>query len=736
MKKIIEIFGNLNRKQRIIVSITGIFLVLLILVGLTYAYFLTQITGNTNNKSISLSTANLSIKYNDNSSELITSTDPIIPGQFKSSKTFTVENDGNGTVDSYGVTIEDLKISYTSDMGENIKAGDATNLAYPEDFVLTLTCNTYKTSDYVSNGTNATLLRACNGISEGGVNDYLPTTDEIIVTNSINKDEIQVYVLTIEYVDSGTDQSADMNKTIEGKIDIVDTRNTVDIAATLANATEGYSLEVHSDPKVSYVDRTGKAKVVGVLPGEHTIYIKDANGVTKSTKSISIVKGLTEGINGNTITIADNTRKINLSVNSSYEISIGTLEASKQLLKDAIINNALLAKEESSKERTIYSPTPLTTPAVEVPSPNIRKYEKLDTSKILAYAGTYHADWYNSTTYTYDDPINYNSSISCEAIKGKYVAYGSSYDNMEVMQVGECVDGVPVRIIETNTPERVLTQTEDNYGTSYYYRGKVKDNYVEFNNMCWRIVRIEGDSSIKIILAAQKKCNVITESDTESAIIGRGHYGYSFDYVGHSGNYIDYVNSLDKTENSMKYKLEEWLVNSEIETSKLKKDKWCLGNTAIAYDKTTGALLEDSIEKLKINDNLFVYDAYRRLKGIGITSYATLRCDGENDKTHESYIGALTADEAAFTGSIISIFSEPNTYLKENVSISWWTLSPSSFEGTPFLDERIFCVSGDGNLSSGDVDNDSNSLRPAITLASGTVINGGDGTIDNPYIVG
>ena len=40
----------MNRKQRIIVSVTGIFLVLLILVGLTYAYFLTKIKGNDNER--------------------------------------------------------------------------------------------------------------------------------------------------------------------------------------------------------------------------------------------------------------------------------------------------------------------------------------------------------------------------------------------------------------------------------------------------------------------------------------------------------------------------------------------------------------------------------------------------------------------------------------------------------------------------------------------------------------
>ena len=39
---------------------------MLILVGLTYAYFLTRINGNTNDKSISVSTANLYIEYSDN----------------------------------------------------------------------------------------------------------------------------------------------------------------------------------------------------------------------------------------------------------------------------------------------------------------------------------------------------------------------------------------------------------------------------------------------------------------------------------------------------------------------------------------------------------------------------------------------------------------------------------------------------------------------------------------------
>ena len=53
----------MNRKQKNIVSVVGIAIVLLALLGLTYAYYLTRIQGNTNTKSISVTTADLKLEY-------------------------------------------------------------------------------------------------------------------------------------------------------------------------------------------------------------------------------------------------------------------------------------------------------------------------------------------------------------------------------------------------------------------------------------------------------------------------------------------------------------------------------------------------------------------------------------------------------------------------------------------------------------------------------------------------
>ena len=135
----------MNRRQKIIVSITGIILVSLILIGLTYAYFLTRIDGNDATKSISVTTANLSLVYADNSSELITSTEPIIPGEFKSSKTFTVTNNGNAKIDRYSVILEKFSVKYVSDIpNTTINANEPTSLVHYEDMKMIITCTEQK----------------------------------------------------------------------------------------------------------------------------------------------------------------------------------------------------------------------------------------------------------------------------------------------------------------------------------------------------------------------------------------------------------------------------------------------------------------------------------------------------------------------------------------------------------------------------------------------------------------
>jgi len=49
-----------------------------------------------------------------------------------------------------------------------------------------------------------------------------------------------------------------------------------------------------------------------------------------------------------------------------------------------------------------------------------------------------------------------------------------------------------------------LFAMEDDYGTSYYFRGAVENNYVKFGkdaenrDMWWRIIRFNGDGSVRM----------------------------------------------------------------------------------------------------------------------------------------------------------------------------------------------------------------------------------------------
>ena len=209
----------MSKRQKIIVSITGITLVLLILVGLTYAYFLTRIQGNTNNKSISVTTADLALVYADGNG--LIEADRIIPGTTIDEKTFTVENTGDSTVE-YGVFLEDI----------------INNFSRPDDLEITVTCESSVTTPTV---------KTCDGY-EG----TMPAQNEMLLTNSIDEDEIQTYTLTLNYIETHTDQSEDMNKALEAKVQIYGLNDTVDLAGTISDANSGDYVVVSSEPKTSF----------------------------------------------------------------------------------------------------------------------------------------------------------------------------------------------------------------------------------------------------------------------------------------------------------------------------------------------------------------------------------------------------------------------------------------------------------------------------------------------------
>ena len=299
-----------------------------------------------------------------------------------------------------------------------------------------------------------------------------------------------------------------------------------------------------------------------------------------------------------------------------------------------------------------------------------------------------------------------------------------------------------------NTTEALLASTEDDYGTSYYFRGAVKNNYVQFANKCWRIVRVNGDGSIKLVLhndntsSSSSPCAASNNSTTAAfARYSGSTYNTAFNSSYNDNAYVgfmygtagssDYASTHANTNKSDILKnLETWY-NNNLKTyeSKLADTIWCNDKSTVSGGLGYGTNATD-------------YGAYNRLAS---TKQPTLKCPNDNnggklskftvdDTTNGNgnltyKIGLLTADEIAFAGSIAYTYNR-STYLQENTGTTWWwSLSPFYFDGDYAFVWDVFS----GYLFINGVSGD-NGLRPAISLVSSTNVTG-NGTSDNPYVV-
>jgi len=415
--------------------------------------------------------------------------------------------------------------------------------------------------------------------------------------------------------------------------------------------------------------------------------------------------------------------------------------------------------------------TPLTTPGSEVSAHTKDDVESQTTSVSSTYQAYYftYGTGYTAngskfnltgTAVTADTYANSYSSLV-----GKYFVSSSASSNGSstagTMKTTTNLSSVYYVVSATsssytykqitsnkNTTEALLASTEDDYGTSYYFRGAVKNNYVQFANKCWRIVRINGDGSVKLVLHNDNTSNAsspcASSNNSTTAAFAR-YSGSSYTSVFNSNYndnaYIgfmygatgasDYPNTHANTNKSDILKnLETWYTNNLTSyESKLADTIWCNDKSTVSGGLGYGTNATD-------------YGAYNRLAS---TKQPTLKCpndnnggklskftvdDTKNGNGNLTYkIGLLTADEIAFAGSIAYTYNR-STYLQENTGTTWWwSLSPDRFNGSR---AGVWGV-GSGDLGYNGVGG-GDGVRPVISLISSTNVTG-DGTSENPYVV-
>lgn len=222
-----------------------------------------------------------------------------------------------------------------------------------------------------------------------------------------------------------------------------------------------------------------------------------------------------------------------------------------------------------------------------------------------------------------------------------------------------------------------LIKTTDDTGTSYYFRGKVENNNVKIDDLNFKIVRINGDGTVKLVL----------DSETQSKKV---YYdGEKYDFKSSSIN-----NYLNK----------EWLSYS------IGKNEY-----HISAHKYCNDIAKD--------DNGYL--SYRRIVEDNIPS---LVCVGKKTSLK---VGLLTVDEVLYAGANLTEENKDFYLYNDKILENTFLMTSAKEENGVFYP---FSLSANGQVISNHAGNNPSILRPVITINKTSVATG-EGTFTNPYVL-
>ena len=191
-----------------------------------------------------------------------------------------------------------------------------------------------------------------------------------------------------------------------------------------------------------------------------------------------------------------------------------------------------------------------------------------------------------------------------------------------------------------------IYRMEDDLGTSYYFRGDVENNYVNFAGYIWRIIRINGDGTVRMIYSGtsaypngyETSSECITGVNFNTNNTHNAYVGYMYGSISSSSTYQE--THINTTESTIKSFLEETFYTENLTSysSYIADAIYCNDRTLSPTDTGGGG-----------GKSITSYIGTYRLKE---NSNPTLKCERQEDRF-------TTKDE---NGGIISIGNKKNDY--------------------------------------------------------------------------
>ena len=286
---------------------------------------------------------------------------------------------------------------------------------------------------------------------------------------------------------------------------------------------------------------------------------------------------------------------------------------------------------------------------------------------------------------------------------------------------------------ESDKSDKGLYQIDDDDGISYYYRGSVKNNYVKYAGYYWRIVRINGDGSVRLLYDGKTPnvsgdgFNILSWKPFNSKRDNPAYTGYMY------GNTLN--ESYDKSNSNE--------VDSNVKTE---LDNWYKANI---LDTNNGAIIADagfcddrsvsSGNGYSTNGSTTIYNVYNRFYKF---KSPTLSCSLSNDlfttstsnkgnKALTYPIGLLTVDELMMSGYADGYINKSAYTISAN---SYWILSPCMYT-VDNASSYAFQLYSVGYLGGFNKVSDGGGIRPVINILGESKISGGIGTASDPFLI-